>query len=69
MELKTKPVGKAVQVVTGWTTYAVYFSETQAVVLAQGLEQAFSIEHFPDDAKNEAIAAYLITQIELKSIE
>lgn len=71
MKLSTKWLNlQTVLVTTDWTTYTVFFSrEAKAIVIATGLEQEFSLDDFPSDAKNEAIAAYLIVQLELKSIE
>lgn len=58
-----------VSVTTDWTTYTVVFSNEAAQISTFGLQEEVSIEHFPDLAKNAAIAAYLITQLELKSLD
>lgn len=60
---------RLVHVKSDWTSYTLAFSDTSVYLTAFGLEEEFDIDHFPDQAKNEAIAAYLVMQLELKSLE
>jgi hypothetical protein len=70
MKLRTHPKNEYIILVsTDWATYTVVFSNETAQIVTLGLEEEFDISYFPDSAKNEAIAVFLITQLELKSLE
>ncbi len=72
MNLSTKKSSsQVVTVTTGWAIYSVIFNEdlSLALVNSRGLEEEFNISFFPPFARSEAIAAYLIAQLEIKSQE
>ena len=70
MKIQSRHANRDTVIVTSdWTTYTVVFSGESAQILSTGLSEECDTSHFPDAAKNQAIAVYLIAQLELQSLE